>query len=212
MVGRMLKCGIATAVSLALTVQFGQAQASSPRAQLADLLLWGADTTPSITGLTPALQSEVDRYRRRWAAYKRGLRPTQDSTMTMVRDNQVRYERRLVAIGRTPQARTLAAAYVKALRPCYEWEGFHDCPEREAQFADSYQGAHSAGPFREYLPLLAGHRWLCAAEGYQYEKSFTNVDRTRAEYERAIAVALKSPDQLVRASAEELKKRGTCFP
>lgn len=198
---------------LALLVHSGLAQSPTARNLLPDLLVWGADTTPSITGLSPALQSQVDGYRRRWDAYRPERRPPQDpGAIEMVFANQVRYERRLVAIGRAPQAAKLAAAYVAALRPCYEWEGFHDCPEHEAQFAESYQSKHAGGPFSEYLPLLAGHRWLCAAEGYKYEKSPSDEDRARAAYERAMAVALKSKNQLVRASAEELKKRGTCFP
>jgi hypothetical protein len=39
----------------------------------------------------------------------------------------------------------LAVAYVKRLRPCYEWEGYSGCPEREALFADEYQTAHPKG-------------------------------------------------------------------
>ena len=53
----------------------------------------------------------------------------------MVHEAQVRYERRLAATSSDQNAPALAAAYVDSLRPCYEWEGFHDCPEREASFA-----------------------------------------------------------------------------
>jgi len=124
----------------------------------------------------------------------------------------VRYERRLAAIGTGPNVGALARAYVAALRPCYEWEGFHECPEREALFADSYQAEHLNGPFAQYLPLLSAHRWLCAAEAYHYEGVVADERRSRHAYERALEVAGSSAVLLVRTAAQALKRRGRCFP
>src|SRR6185295_7214700 len=100
----------------------------------------------------------------------------------MVLEAQVTYERKLAAISNEPVAAALAVAYVKDLRPCYEWEGFHDCPEREARFADEYQASHPGGPFSGYLPLLAAHRWLCTAEAYEYEKRPSDAERSLRLY------------------------------
>jgi hypothetical protein len=54
-------------------------------------------------------------------------------------------ERRLVAVSDGSAAPGLAVAYVDRLRPCYEWEGYHDCPEAEAVFAEEYQATHPRG-------------------------------------------------------------------
>jgi hypothetical protein len=130
------------------------------------------------------------------------------------------YERGLWAIARArPDAANLAAAYVEQLRPCYEWEGFHDCPEAEAMFAEKYANARPASPFADYLPLLAAHRWICAAEAYEYErtshvpaaKDGVGVARARESFQRNLTKALASRDPLVRFAAAELNRTGTCF-
>lgn len=128
----------------------------------------------------------------------------------MVQFAQVNYERRLVAVTNDPRAPALAAEYVDSLRPCYEWEGFHDCPEREAEFADEYQAAHPNGPFSTYLPLLAAHRWLCAAERYEYEKNPTEAARSRRNYQERVSAAQKSRALLIRTAAERLAGRERC--
>jgi hypothetical protein len=102
-------------------------------------------------------------------------------------------------------------AYVTDLRPCYEWEGGSDCPEREAVFAAGYQAAHPSGPFSQYLPLLEAHRWLCAAEGYESEKAPAEAERTRRAYEQALSVASHSASELIRTAAVEQKTRARCL-
>jgi hypothetical protein len=126
----------------------------------------------------------------------------------MVYTVQVRYEAKLAAVADSPRAPDLALAYVERLRPCYEWEGYHDCPEREAIFARDYQATHPDGPFREYLPLLEAHRWLCAAEGYDYEKQPEEAARSRREFDRSITAAKRSKSLMVRLAAERLAERG----
>ena len=126
-------------------------------------------------------------------------------------DAQVSYERRLVAITGDPVAVKLAADYVDQLRPCYEWEGFHDCPEREALFADEYQAAHPDGPFHEYLTLLSAHRWLCTAEAFDYEKRPADSSRSHQLYEERVARARQSPSLLIRSAADRLSARNRCY-
>jgi hypothetical protein len=158
-----------------------------------------------------ALRAEVEEHLRRAAQY-RSERPVPSSgELKMVYEAQVGYERRLVAASRDRSAPRLATAYVDRLRPCYEWEGLHDCPEREAQFADEYQAAHENGPFRDYLPLLAAHRWLCAAEAFEYEDRRGEAARSRRLYGERIALALKSPVLLIRTAAARLSARGRCL-
>jgi hypothetical protein len=157
------------------------------------------------------LRIEVEQHLRRAKAYRSNRAEPSEPEAQMVYCAQINYERRLVAVSKNPSAPALAVAYVKRLRPCYEWEGYHDCPEREALFADEYQAAHPKGPFSDYLPLLAAHRWLCSAEAYDFEGQPADADRCRRMYEQRLSAARVSRVLLIRAAAERLAARGKCF-
>ena len=144
--------------------------------------------------------------------------PRTDTDVGLAANARWMYAQRRFAMA-AEDAATEAAQYVAALRPCYEWEGFHDCPEREAVFADRYLKEHPSSAFAGYLPLLAAHRWLCAAEGYEYEmtsrvpssKQGVGHPRARLSYVQRLETALGSRDPLIRFAAETLKERGACF-
>jgi hypothetical protein len=159
---------------------------------------------------------DVDERCRAFAA--RRPPPRADSLDGMVANARWSYEQRLFAIA-AGSVETETGRYVTALRPCYEWEGFHDCPEREAAFADRYLKEHPSSVFAPYLPLLAAHRWLCAAEAYEYEmtagvpasKTGVGLTQARVAYADRVQQALRSQDSLVRFAAERLEERGSCF-
>jgi hypothetical protein len=155
------------------------------------------------------LRTELDAYVLRARRSLRPARAAETPSAMVVQEARTRYAARLVGVG-GDEAGALAAAYVDALEPCYEWEGFHDCPEREAVFADAYQAAHADGPFRHYLPLLSAHRWVCAAEGYDHEKKPDQASRSRQQYRDRLAVALRSDSALIRAAARQLETRAAC--
>jgi hypothetical protein len=184
---------------------------ANPRDLLLDMLVFSADLPIDPAAYPPPLKAEVERHLLRSTAY-RSARPAPDSLeMQRVREVEVGYERQLVAVSDDPSAPALAAAYVDGLRPCYEWEGYHGCPEAEALFADEYQTAHPRGPFSAYLPLLAAHRWLCTAEGFDYEKRPGDAARSRAAYTQRLSMARASPVLLIRTAADQLAARGRCF-
>jgi len=132
--------------------------------------------------------------------------------MEMVHTAREGYERRLVAAARRSGVEALAQRYVDDLKPCYEWEGFHDCPEREARFAEQYLAANPTSPFREFLQLLVAHRWICTAEGYEREEMPQEAARARRAAEPSLATALQSRPLLIRTAAQELKELGRCHP
>lgn len=196
------------------------AQPSRPTAndRLLDLLVFGVDDVfgagnrirPS--DYAPAVRAELSAYLRRFHAYRSkrtGLAKTGE--FGMVYSAWTGYERQLAAHSASPEAPALALAYVSELKPCYEWEGYHDCPEREAVFAAQYLAAHPNSPFSAYLPLLIAHRWICTAEAYEYEKRPTEAARSRKQFERSLVTALKTPSGLVRAAAEILMSRAACY-
>lgn len=185
--------------------------------RLLDLLVFGIDDVFGAgdrirsADYPPTVRTELFGYLRRFTAYRSkrtGLAKTGE--FGMVYSGLTGYERQLAAISAHPQAPALALAYVSELKPCYEWEGYHDCPEREAVFAMKYQAAHPNGPFSAYLPLLTAHRWICAAEGYDYEKQPAEAARCRKRHQEALAVALNSPSPLVRTAAVTLRTTAAC--
>jgi hypothetical protein len=185
-------------------------RAENPADAVLDVLVWGTHMSIDPAAYSPPLRQEVERYLRRAMAYVSKRPIPADPESGMVQFARAGYERRLAAISNDPGGPALAAAYVDSLRPCYEWEGYHDCPEREAEFADGYQAAHPNGPFSAYLPLLSAHRWLCAAEGYDYEKAPTEAARSRRNYQHRVSTAQKSSVLLIRTAAERLAARGRC--
>lgn len=186
--------------------------------RLLDLLVFGVDDVFGAgnrirpVDYPPLVRAELSAYLRRFRAYhskRTGLARTGESGM--VCSAWTGYERQLAALSADPNAPALALDYVSELKPCYEWEGYHECPEREAVFAAQYLAAHPGGPFSAYLPLLAAHRRICAAEAYEYEKRPTEAARSRKQFEQSLVTALKSPSGLVRTAAEVLKSRAACY-
>jgi hypothetical protein len=208
--------GIAAMLGLMTTLLTLAAQPPSrtPGEELLYLLVFGLGSREiRPTDYPPALRPELTAHLRRFNAYRStrtGLAKTGE--FGMVYSAWTGYERQLAAVSASSKTPALALAYVSELKPCYEWEGYHDCPEREAVFAIKYQAAHPNSPFSAYLPLLAAHRWICAAEGYDYEKQPAEAVRCRRSYEEAAAVARKSDSLLVRTAAEQLTAIGRCFP
>ena len=203
--------GIVVSVLLAAPAVMLSAQsAPHPADALLDVLVLGTHSSIDPAAYPPPLRTAVELHLRRAKAYmsKRAVLPYPEGEM--IQSSQVNYERRLAAVSDAPRAPGLAVAYVDSLRPCYEWEGYHDCPEREAEFADEYQAANPDGPFSAYLPLLAAHRWLCTAEAYDYEKRPEDAERSRREYKQRLSTAQKSSVLLIRTAAERLGARGRC--
>src|SRR4029078_5892193 len=105
---------------------------------------------------------------------------------------------RLSALADGPAATARAVRYVDQLRPCYEWEGYHDCPEREATFAERYQREHPGDVLNMSLSLLAAHRCISAAEDYHYEKHPADSARSGRAYTDALAAARVARSPLMR--------------
>jgi hypothetical protein len=176
---------------------------------LLDLLVWGRDPIAA-SSYDSDLQAEIAQHQRRHRAYAPTRPKVDDGLAGMGTHALDRYERLLAAVSALPGTDELARAYVAELKPCYEWEGYSECPEREARFAAAYRESHPSGPLSDYLPLLEAHRWLCGAEGWNYRDSPADAAPSRAAYQRALAVAFQSPSRMIRTAAAELRDRDRC--
>jgi hypothetical protein len=186
--------------------------ARNPADAVLDVLVWGTHIPIDPDAYDAALRVEIQKYLRRAMAYRSNKPVPSGGEAEMVYAAQINYERKLAALSDDPRAADMARAYVQSLRPCYEWEGFHDCPEREARFADDYSATQPNSPFSEYLPLLAAHRWLCTAEAYDYERQAAEAERSRRAYEARLEIALRTKDLLLRTAAQRLAARRRCLP
>jgi hypothetical protein len=158
------------------------------------------------------VRQQLRRFVERTRAYRPRSRPGRlRSEMRMVYAAREGYEAKLMAAAAVRGASRLAQEYVDALRPCYEWEGFHDCPEREAHFAEQHLRDRPDTPFGDLLRVLAAHRWLCAAEAYEYEQKPTEALRARHSYEEALKIATHARSALMTTAARELQMSGRCY-
>ena len=179
-----------------------------------DVVVFYADAPRDLDRYPVAVRRELQRFLQRSRAYRPRPRPVGlGSEMRMVYAAREGYEAKLVAAAAAAGAPRLAQQYVDALRPCYEWEGFHDCPEREALFAEQHLRDRPDTPFRDLLRVLAAHRWLCAAEGYEYEQKPDEALRARRKYDEAVtSAAADSRSKLLTTAASELQASGRCHP
>jgi hypothetical protein len=93
------------------------------------------------------VKAELERASQRFEAYQSPRPgPVNSSEEEMLYAARARYERLLVAFAADRTAQALAVEYVDTLRPCYGWEGCHDCPERGASNASAYLAANP--PYR----------------------------------------------------------------
>lgn len=195
-------------VILLSTAATSRGQDTGPAGRLLDAVVFYG--TPPADGYGADVLRELRQFTQRANGYRPRPRPAGlGSEMRMVSAAREGYERKLVAAGGRDTER-LAQQYVDDLRPCYEWEGFHDCPEREARFAEKYRSGNPNSPFRELLALLIAHRWLCAAEGYEREEQPVDAGQARNAFQTALAAALTSRSALFRTAAQELNARGRC--
>jgi hypothetical protein len=158
----------------------------------------------------------MDRFLARWETFRETPPPPgRPSEPHMLHAKHQQYQRLLFSIAASPDAAARAQDYVRRLNPPYEWEGLPDGPEREARFAESWLASEPDSPFRRYLPLLAAHRWLCAAEAWDFQGSDNGQQKaaaSREAYKRHLAAAQASAEPLIRAAATALDATGRCLP
>jgi len=200
------------ALCVATAANLGLEQAGAANRKVLDAIVFYADPPLEVAEFAPDFREDLKRYSQRLRAYRPRPRPPQlSSEMTMVYAAREGYEGKLVAASTASGVEQRAQEYVDTLKPCYEWEGFHDCPEREAIFAERYLADHPDAPFADLLRLLAAHRWLCVAEAYAYQQQPGSAEHARHEYQRALARAVQVELPLMRVAAEELKSSGRCY-
>jgi hypothetical protein len=208
----MCRTFVSVVLCVAAACHLGLGQAASANRSVLDAIVFYAEPPADVARFPRDVGEDLVRYFQRLRAYRPRPRPARlGSEMTMVYAARERYEGKLVASSTTSGVEPLAHEYVDTLRPCYEWEGFPDCPEREAIFAERYLADHPDTPFAGLLRVLAAHRWLCTAEAYEYQRQPGSAEHARHEYQRTLAIAVTVDSPLMRVAASELESSGRCY-
>jgi hypothetical protein len=183
----------------------------TPEDALLDALVFGIPGRMNVSVYPGALREEFTNFLLRADSYRSTRPPLGGFDLQMVDRAWVRFETIFFAAARADVTTGQVVTLIEALKPCYETEGFHECPVKDAMFADSVLVASPTGPFADYLPLYAAHRWLCAAEAYENEQKPADVARSMRLYRERLEVAAASRVLLFRTAAERLRERGICY-
>jgi hypothetical protein len=190
--------------TLAQTLTAGQRDA------VVDLVLGGAhdDIDPSM--YPPPLGSEIKQYLARSRAYRSTRRSAsnRDGVAKMAHGTNINLERRLAAALRTRARRNSRWNTWTRYDPATNGKAFR-IALKERRCSRINTSAHPDGPFREVLPLLAAHLWLCTAEFAHRDVDYAR--RAKDADEDDIAVAVKSSSLIIRTAAEGLQARGRCY-
>jgi len=145
--------------------------------------------------------------------------PSHSGEMRMVWRKRQHYERLFYAVGVPhPTARDgnlwvaeETADFVSGMRPCYEWESFGECPHREAEFAEYWLKHFPHSSFAAFLPLFAGNRWTCAADGFEREKKTAKAADARKRAAERLKQAVASKDPLFALVAKQMIATPSCL-
>lgn len=196
----------------------------TPPHPVQDALLWGRFDLRVEHIADPAAAGRWREMQARARSMKSRLPPPVDSggSASRVHGKREQYERIFYATaspaqGRQPADEELwfgleAADLVQGMRPCYEWEGSADCPAREAEFAEFWMKREGTRDrMAPFLTLFAGHRWICAADGYEYDRKPALAATARERSSRLLKQVAAGSDALFRYVAERLLAAPKCW-
>jgi hypothetical protein len=155
------------------------------------------------------LKVRVEQYQQRAAAFRSRLRGNKQRGFIpeVLRTKRVKMERSIVALINSPGIAKLAADCASHAVLFYEWEGDSGPPLAEATWAEAYAQKEPNKPLRPYLHLFLAHRYRCAFEAATREGNQDARHGAEAGYARALALALKDADPLVRVIARDLDRQ-----
>ncbi len=90
----------------------------------------------------------------------------------------------------------------------YEWEGMSEAPLCEARALEAYLKRHPSSPLADYVHLLIGHRYSCAAQlqDGEHTSAASSTDRSLAE----LRLAARASNPLIRLVAHGIISRPGC--
>ena len=207
-------------VAAACLVMLALQQAQRPKS-VRDALLFGGfgySNYEAIADAAAAARWQEIQRRASFAMSRLRPPPEHAGAIKLVWEKRLHYERLFNAVSVRGGLRDdelwvaeEAVDFVEGMRPCYEWEGFSECPWREAEFADVWLRLHPRSRFAAYLPLFAGNRWICAADGFDLEKESAKAADARRRATDRLTQAAAGKDPLFALVAKQMLADPRCF-
>jgi hypothetical protein len=146
------------------------------------------------------LRARLDTYLARRAAFKSSYKSSPDD-LKMVRSDAKRrqLERSIVAMLDMPDVEKTAAEFVAAAPIAHEWEGLHDRPLEEANFAENVLKKDPSSPLAPWLYVFIAQRQRIAFEALENVKNEDGMKAAAKKY-RAFADRARAAGDVIYAA------------
>jgi hypothetical protein len=211
--GTMLRTSVVTLLTATVVaVAAVTGQGAAPRINL-NGKLYRSVFTSGMGMLAPAdladipepLQSRLRTYLARRAQFKSNYKSEPDDLHQVRSDAKRRaLERSIFALIDTPGIEKLAADFVAAAPIAYEWEGMHDGPLAEANFAEGVLKRNPSTPLAAWCYVFIAERHRVAFETYENEKNEEGMKASAAKYQSFIEPARAATDPIYAALVEDM--------
>jgi hypothetical protein len=153
------------------------------------------------------LRTRLTRYLARRTAFKSSYKSQPDSLQKVRSDAKKRViERAIVSLIETPGVEKAAAEFVAAAPVAYEWEGMHDGPLAEANFAEGALKKDPSSPLAPWFYVFIAERQRVAFETYENEKSEEGMKASAAKYRAFIERARGVDDPIYAALVADMER------
>ena len=152
------------------------------------------------------LRARLRTYLDRRAAFKTAYKHDADS-LEMVRADAKRraLERSIVALIDAPGIEQTAAEMIGKATIFYEWEGMHQGPLDEAQYAEEQLKKNPASPLAPWFYVFIAHRQRVVFETYEAEKNQEGMRAAAKKYRAFVERARAVPDPIFPALVDDME-------
>lgn len=168
----------------------------------------GALSPKEVASAPEPLRARLSRYLARRAGFKTGYRSQPDTMEKMRADAKRRsIERSMVALVESPGIEKRAADFVAAAPIAGEWNGVHDGPLAEANFAESVLKKDPASPLAPWLYAFIAERQRVVFEAYENEKDDEGMKAAARKYRTFVERARAVDDPIFPALVDDMERR-----
>ena len=167
----------------------------------------GMLAVPDLAAVPEPLRARLEKYLTRRTAFKSSYKSEPDSLQKVRADAKRRVlERAIVSLIDTPGIEKAAADFVAAAPIAYEWEGLHDGPIAEANFAEGVLKKAPSSPLAAWLYVFIADRQRVAFEAYENEKNEDGMKAAAKKYRTFIERGRALDDPIFGALIEDMER------
>jgi len=153
------------------------------------------------------LRARLEKYLTRRAAFKSSYKSEPDSLQKVRADAKRRVlERAIVSLIDSPGIEKAAADFVAAAPIAHEWEGMHDGPIAEANFAEGVLKKAPSSPLAPWLYVFIAERQRVAFETYENEKNEDGMKAAAKKYRTFIERGRAADDPIYGALIDDMER------